>query len=82
MLGPCDALVAPSPREKPVLLLAVGSRMTTALQRSQAVVKAANVEINFKEICVTFLLTIIMSGQIASVSRKDCFHGSSAAAAV
>lgn len=54
--------------------------MTTALQGSQAADKAADMEIIFKEICVPFLLTIIVSGEIASVSQEDCFHGSSAAA--
>lgn len=80
MLGPCDALVSSSPREKPVLLLAVRRRMTRALQRSQAADKTANMGIIFKENCVPYLITIIMSGQIVSVSREDCFHGSSAAA--
>lgn len=68
LLDPCDALVSSSPREKPVLLLAVGRQMTTALQRSQAADKAANMEIMLKKIYVLFLLTIIISGQIASVS--------------
>lgn len=54
--------------------------MTTALPRSQAGDKAANMGITVKEIPMSFLLTIILSGQTVSVSPEDCSSGSSAAA--
>lgn len=51
--------------------------MTTTLQRSQAGDKAANMGITAREISVSFLLTIILSGRVASVPPEDCFPGSS-----